>query len=58
MGHMDTLKAAKRDVLKQVRYVALTDRLHIIISKSSQKRLQNSDVMYRTADYGYYHTRV
>ena len=45
MGHMDTLKTAKRYVLKQARYVALTDREHIIILKSSEKRLKNGDVM-------------
>ena len=45
MGHMDTLKTAKLYLLKQARYVALTDREHIIILKSSQKRLEKGDVI-------------
>ena len=45
MSHMDTSKTAKGNVLKQARYVALTDRVQIIISKSLEKRLQNGDIM-------------
>ena len=45
MGHVDTLKTAKRYVLKQARDVALTDRVHMVILKSLEKRLKNGDVM-------------
>ena len=45
MGHMDTLKTAKRYVLKQARCVALTDGVHMVILKSLEKRLKNGDVM-------------
>ena len=45
MGQMDTLKTAKRYVLKQARYVVLTNREHIVILKSLEKWLKNGDVM-------------
>ena len=45
MGRMDILKTVKHYFLKQARYVALTNREHTIILKSSQKQLEKSDVI-------------